>query len=60
MNKNNRRVQQSIGLISDALLTLLKEKPLAEISISEICQTATVSSEIFHGTVCSRPSCAAF
>lgn len=48
MSSGNRRVQESIRLISEALVKLLHEKSLSEITISEICQTATVSRNTFY------------
>lgn len=48
MKKRNARVRQSIELITDALLRLMEEKELQDITVSEICREATVSRNTFY------------
>lgn len=48
MAERRARVEQSIALICDALWSLMEQKPFSGISISEVCQTATVSRNTFY------------
>ena len=48
MKRKHKRVQQSISLISDALLELLEMKSFSDITISELCNAATVSRNTFY------------
>ena len=46
--KNNRRVQQTRTQLKDALLTLLADHSLANITVTAICQTADVNRGTFY------------
>lgn len=48
MSERRTRVEQSIRLICDALWSLMEKKAFSEISVSEVCQTATVSRNTFY------------
>ena len=48
MKRKHKRVQQSIRLIADALLELLEMKSFSDITISELCNAATVSRNTFY------------
>ena len=45
---DNKTAVTSQQLISDAMLTMLKEKPFSEISISDLCKEAQVSRQTFY------------
>ena len=45
---NNKRHQEIIAAIDRAFLSLLKEKDLKDISVSELCQKAEVSRSTFY------------
>lgn len=48
MKKCDRRVIQTRKLLKDALIRLMKEKPLHQISIKKICETADVNRSTFY------------
>ncbi len=48
MKKENQRIKLTKRLFRDALLTLLKKKPLQKINISELCQTAGLNRATFY------------
>ena len=45
---NNKRHQETIAAIDRAFLSLLKEKDLKDISVSELCEKAEVSRSMFY------------
>ena len=45
---NNKRHQETIAAIDRAFLSLLKEKDLKEISVSELCEKAEVNRSMFY------------
>lgn len=46
--KNNQRHQDTIAAIEVAFVSLLKEKELKDISISELCENAEISRSTFY------------
>lgn len=44
----HKRSEESAGLIGEALLALMEEKPYAEVTVSEICRRATTSRNTFY------------
>ncbi len=44
----NQRIRLSKAMLKEGLLTLLKEKPLNQISVQEICQTAQINRTTFY------------
>ena len=42
----HKRSEESAGLIGEALLALMEEKPYAQVTVSEICRRATVRNGI--------------
>ncbi len=44
----NQRIRLSKAMLKEGLLTLLKEKPLNQITIYEICQTAQINRTTFY------------
>lgn len=48
MKKENQRIKLTKRLFRDALLTLLKKKPLQKINISELCRTAGLNRATFY------------
>lgn len=48
MAERKTRIEQSNMLICNALWTMMEEKPFSDISISELCQAATVSRNTFY------------
>ena len=46
--KNNKRHQETIAAIDRAFLSLLKEKDLKDISVSELCEKAEVNRSTFY------------
>ncbi len=48
MNRNDLRVVKTKQALHNALLTLLSEKPLENISIAEICREANVNRGTFY------------
>ncbi len=46
--KNNRRVQYTHHQLKNALITLLKAKPLAQITVTALCQEADVNRGTFY------------
>ena len=45
---NNKRHQETIAAIDRAFLSLLKEKDLKDISVSELCEKAEVNRSMFY------------
>ena len=45
---NNKRHQKTIAAIDRAFLSLLKEKDLKDISVSELCEKAEVNRSTFY------------
>lgn len=45
---SNRKIQYTKRSICDALVSLLKEKPLEKISVTEVCQRADVNRSSFY------------
>jgi AcrR family transcriptional regulator len=48
MDKEDLRIIKTKNKLSNALLTLLKEKPIKEIKISELCELAGISRATFY------------
>ena len=46
--KNNKRHQETISAIDLAFISLLKEKDLKDISVSELCEKADVNRSTFY------------
>ena len=46
--KNNQRHQNTIAAIEAAFISLLKEKELKDISVSELCEKAEISRSTFY------------
>lgn len=46
--RENQRVQLTKRLLKEALLKLLREKPLEQISVSELCRTADINRATFY------------
>ena len=46
--RNDRRVVMTRKMLKDALISLMKEKPLHSISIKKICETADVNRSTFY------------
>lgn len=46
--KNNQRHQDAIAAIEAAFISLLKEKELKDISVSELCEKAEISRSTFY------------
>lgn len=46
--KNNRRTQYTIQALKEALLSLLQEKELAKITVTELCQRADINRGTFY------------
>lgn len=46
--KNNRRRQTSVEKIRQVFLSLLQEKPLAQVSVAEICKGAGINRSTFY------------
>ena len=44
----HKRSEESAGLIGEALLALMEEKPYAQVTVSEICRRATTSRNTFY------------
>ena len=54
---NEARNSYVIGQITDALLGLLRSKPIEEVSISELCSAAGVGRASFTATLQARRPC---
>ena len=46
--KNNQRHQDAIAAIEAAFISLLNEKELKDISVSELCEKADISRSTFY------------
>ena len=46
--KNNKRHQETIAAIEKAFVTLLREKKIREISVTELCEAAKVDRSTFY------------
>ncbi len=57
---SNKTALTSQSAIADALLSLMKEKPYARISVSEICKWAGVSRQTFYTLFASKDNVIAF
>lgn len=47
--KNNRRTRYTLAVIEEAFLSLLQEKELSKITVTEICQRADINRGTFYG-----------
>ena len=48
MEKADRRVKYTRALLRDALVTLLRDRPISEISVTQLCETAGVHRSTFY------------
>ncbi len=48
MKKENQRIKLTKRLLRDALLQLLKKKPIQKINVSELCETAGINRATFY------------
>ncbi len=48
IEKNSRRVKMTKRLIQEALMELLQDKPLAKVTVTDICKTADVNRSTFY------------
>ena len=46
--KPDRRVSRTLKLIDEAMLGLLEKKPIAEISVTELCEAADINRNTFY------------
>jgi len=46
--KNNKRHQETINNINKAFITLLQDKQLSEITVSDICKVADINRSTFY------------
>ena len=57
---SNKTALQSQRQIAGALMTLIREKPYAQITISELCKTAGISRQTFYSLFTSRENVVVF
>ena len=57
---NNKTALQSQRQIAGALMALIREKPYAQITISELCKAAGISRQTFYSLFTSRENVVVF
>ena len=57
---SNKTALQSQRQIARAMMALIREKPYAQITISELCKTAGISRQIFYSLLTSRENVMVF
>lgn len=50
--KNNKRHQETIRRIETAFLSQVREKPISQIKVSDICQDAQINRSTFYANYC--------
>lgn len=48
MSTENRRIKMTKALLNDSFLNVLKKKPLARITVKEICECADVNRSTYY------------